>query len=435
MSETPEPGEFAFESYTSPPPAPEPGPPPGPDGPRADVPRADGLPAADQPTEAFFLPGGPADLSAVTGPAPVLVSFAGPAQQARLTVAFRAFLLIPHLIVLWVFGLVAAAVAFIGWWAALFTGQLPRWANGLLTGYLRWSTRVSAYAYFLTDEYPPFDSEDANYPVRLLTKPTRLNRAAVFFRLFLMLPAAVVAAGAGAGLAILSPIAWVITLVTGRMPTAWHQAFGVIIRFAARYSGYAYMVTPEYPRGLYGDKPDQAAQPFDPWRLVVSRGAKVIVTAALVLGLAGFAGYIGLFAYLAANAANSTQAQAQAYVALRGDYDTLNAVFENFQTQSQKCAGQISCITGQDEQVADALSGFRGAIQHAGAPSAYSAQVQTVSADAGSVAADFNQLATAQSSSQYQSIVSGLSVQADLNQFLTTFSALLNNLNYGSAAG
>ena len=41
----------------------------------------------------------------------------------------------------------------------LFTG---RWPDGLCTfvlGFMRWVTRVNAYAFLLTDEYPPFSME------------------------------------------------------------------------------------------------------------------------------------------------------------------------------------------------------------------------------------------------------------------------------------
>jgi hypothetical protein len=416
MSETPGPGEFAFESVPSGPAAYDAAPPAGvPDGVPSDA------PAAGPPSS-------PPDLRTVTRPAPVLVSFAGPQKQARLTVAFRALLVVPQFIALWLFSIVAGVVAFLGWWAAVVTGDLPQWARGLLTSYVRWSARVGAYAHFLTDEYPPFDSEDGDYPVRLLTKPTRLNRAAVFFRFFLLLPAGLVAVIAAFGLVVLSPIAWIIALVTGRMPMAWHQAFAATIRFTARCAGYAYLITPDYPRGLYGDKPAAAAQAPGPWQLLMSRGAKVLVTVSLVLSLAVGGGCIALIAVLSANAANSAQARLAAYVTLRGDYDTVNAVFENSQTQSQRCNGKISCITGQDKAVAAALGSFRGGIQHAGVPSAYTAQVRTAAADATAVAADFRQLGTAQSTSQYETIVAGLSVQADLDLFLAASSTLLDSL-------
>jgi hypothetical protein len=55
-----------------------------------------------------------------------------------------------------ILAIAAYVVVVIGFFAVLFTG---RWRTGLrdfLVGYARWLTRFSAYAYLLTDEYPPF---------------------------------------------------------------------------------------------------------------------------------------------------------------------------------------------------------------------------------------------------------------------------------------
>jgi Domain of unknown function (DUF4389) len=38
----------------------------------------------------------------------------------------------------------------------LFTAHWPEGLRTFLVGVLRWSTRVNAYFYLLTDEYPPF---------------------------------------------------------------------------------------------------------------------------------------------------------------------------------------------------------------------------------------------------------------------------------------
>src|SRR5580700_9751739 len=58
-------------------------------------------------------------------PAPVLVSFTGPAPQSRLTVLVRIVLATPQLIVVTLLSIAAWAVMVAGWSAALFTGRLP----------------------------------------------------------------------------------------------------------------------------------------------------------------------------------------------------------------------------------------------------------------------------------------------------------------------
>src|SRR5690348_16842471 len=195
-------------------------------------------------------------------PAPVLVAFAGPAPQSRLTVAFRIFLAIPQLIVLWLLGVAAGVITIIGWFGALFTGRLPVFAADFLTGYLRWLSRVYAYNYLLTDVYPPFTLDDADYPVRLAVTPGPLNRLAVLFRFFLLIPCWIVQAVVTYGaLTIFLFVTWLIVLVKGQMPDAIHQALAAVLRYQVRTLGFAMMLTSAYPGGLFGDPPGYAAQP------------------------------------------------------------------------------------------------------------------------------------------------------------------------------
>jgi hypothetical protein len=377
-----------------------------------------------------------ADLRAVTGPAPVLVSFPAPAPQARLTVAFRALLVIPHSIVLWAFGIAAGIVVVISWFAALFTGQMPTWAHVFVTGYLRWTTRVYAYLFFLTDQYPPFSLEDDDYPVRLLTKQTRLNRLAVLFRYFLMIPVGLVSAVAYLGLAVLSVFAWVMALVTGGLPRPLHEAFAAIIRFSARYNGYANLVTPEYPAGLFGDREQPAAEaglatadtPWlsAPWRLLLPRGAKVLVAVSLIVGVAGYIAWI----VVGISAASGSVSRAAALASVNADYNQLNNVFIRFQSQTKACT-DVSCATTLDRQVAQALRTFATGIKNAGVPSAYSAQSNALSSDASALRADFSRLATAQSVVQYQSILRGLSLQPDVSRLQSDYTQLASSLANG----
>jgi Domain of unknown function (DUF4389) len=192
-----------------------------------------------------------------------MVGFADPLPQQRLTVFFRIILMIPHAFVLWILGIVAEVIAVIGWFGALFTGQLPDFAADFLTGYVRWQTRYNAYYLLLTDQYPPFTLEDTDYPVRVLTRPGRLNRLAVFFRLILGIPALIVVSLVGFGLFFFTLfVIWMIVLITGSMPPAAHQALASSTRYFARFYGYMLMLTSEYPKGLFGDDESAAGADF-----------------------------------------------------------------------------------------------------------------------------------------------------------------------------
>ena len=66
-------------------------------------------------------------------------------------------LAIPHYLVLVFLGIAAVVAVIVAWFAILFTGSYPRPLFEFVVGVLRWSNRVTGYAFLMvTDEYPPF---------------------------------------------------------------------------------------------------------------------------------------------------------------------------------------------------------------------------------------------------------------------------------------
>ena len=188
---------------------------------------------------------------------------AGPAQQRRLTVAFRLILAIPHIFALLCLNLGGFVLAFAGWWAAFCIGRLPGFAVSYLSGLARWNARVLGYLLLLTDVYPPFTVDDSpGYPVVIaIPERERLNRFAVFFRGTLAIWANIVANSVGGGAAIVAFVAWLITLVTGKLPAPLHLAFTAVLRYQTRYYCYLGLLTPTYPWKLFGDEPDASTPP------------------------------------------------------------------------------------------------------------------------------------------------------------------------------
>ncbi|MFN8025026.1 MAG: DUF4389 domain-containing protein [Acidimicrobiia bacterium] len=81
---------------------------------------------------------------------------ADPGDMSRLLIFVKWLMVIPHLFVLWFLG-IGVLFAWIGaFFAVLFTGAWPEGLRKFVIGYERWSLRISAYVFFLTDEYPPF---------------------------------------------------------------------------------------------------------------------------------------------------------------------------------------------------------------------------------------------------------------------------------------
>lgn len=183
-------------------------------------------------------------------------------------------LVIPHylvLILLWIGFILSSVVAF---FAILFTGRYPRAIFDYNVGVLRWSWRVSYYAYGAlgTDKYPPFTlAEVDDYPAHLsVDYPEHLSRGLVLVKCWLLaIPHYIIVGvfvgggawavnqtdnwqwnlvGGGNGLVgILVIIAAVILAVTGAYPRSLYDFILGMNRWALRVAGYAAMMTDVYP--------------------------------------------------------------------------------------------------------------------------------------------------------------------------------------------
>jgi len=218
-----------------------------------------------------------------------------PGPQRRLTVLLRMLLLIPQYVVLWLLRIAAIVVTVIGWFAALVTGHLPAFAERFLADFLAYDTRVNAYLMLLEDRYPPFALRSrVDYPVQIEVRPGQLNRLAVFFRLILAIPAAIVEAVAAAGWWVLAFISWVVVLVLGRMPRPLFEATAAIVRYSMRYEAYMMMLTSAYPKRLFGDGgppvgPVAERGPSATRPLLVSSGGMALLVLFVVAGVLSYA--------------------------------------------------------------------------------------------------------------------------------------------------
>ena len=381
---------------------------------------------------AYYAADATAPVTEQSTPAPVLVAFAGSAPQSRLTVAFRIFLAIPQLIVLWLLGVAAGVITIIGWFGALFTGRLPVFAADFLTGYLRWLSRVYAYNYLLTDVYPPFTLDDADYPVRLAVTPGRLNRLAVLFRFFLLIPCWIVQAVVSYGaLTIFMFVTWLIVLVTGQMPDAIHQGLASVLRYQVRTLGFAMMLTSAYPGGLFGDAPAQPGYGAQPeyaqagyaapaagpagglsWRLVLSAAARKLVILFIVLGVVLAAVNGAVQAALAGNSVSALSAAKQVVADIGPSRDAL----DNYSASVQACSNKLSCVEGVDRNVAAKLNTFAAQLRGIAMPSQAAAANAALAAAVSDTAAKFAKLSTAPSATKYISVAQASGLQQSVDK-------------------
>ncbi len=399
----------------------------------------------------------------------ILVAFAGPARQNRLTVLVRIVLAIPHLIVLYVLGIATEVVVLISWFAALFTGRVPTGLAEFIAGYLRWTTRVYAYLYLLTDEYPSFELADADYPVHVAVRPGRLNRLAVLFRFILAIPAWLVSSLLSFGLGTIAIfITWLIVLVSGTMPETLYGAIAAVVRYMTRFYGYMLLLTGTYPKGLFGDEPGPAGstglsqpgygqpgypepgygQPGYPqqsygaapgrpvadeqaWRLVLSSPSRGLVALFIGLGALAFIGYIG-GGIAVVRSSNSPVSRAIAIASIERPYSTLSTALVSFQSKTTACHSKLSCVTAQDTSAAQAFGAFAQALHPMPMPSgSATAAAAKLDSDATQAQSAFRELARSTSLSQYQQTI----VSTDLEQRLTQFDADYQSLGKALGAG
>ena len=100
------------------------------------------------------------------GTYPVDLSIEEPRDQNRWTVGFRAVLAFPAGMVASAFGGVAAIAAFLGWFAALFTGEMPHGMRSAQALALRYSAQTYGYAFLLTGSYPYSGPSQNAVPVK-----------------------------------------------------------------------------------------------------------------------------------------------------------------------------------------------------------------------------------------------------------------------------
>jgi len=180
-------------------------------------------------------------------------------------------LALPHYIVLAFLWLAFGVLSIGAFFAILFTGRYPRAIFDFNVGVLRWSWRVTYYAYgaLATDRYPPFTlAEVEDYPTHLqVDYPEHLSRGLVLVKWWLLaIPHYLVVGlliggsawaaqederwryvGSGGLVGLLAIIAAVVLAVTGTYPRPLYDLLLGLNRWVLRVAAYVALMTDQYP--------------------------------------------------------------------------------------------------------------------------------------------------------------------------------------------
>jgi hypothetical protein len=230
-------------------PSPPPPPPPG-----GDVPYQTAPPAHAAASGGGMTPTSSSPTALASDPSyPVTAGFDAPMEVARWRVIGNYILAIPHLILLYVLGILAELVAIVGWFAILFTGALPPGIGAFIAGVHRYQWRVITYVLFLRESYPSFTlpsgyADPGDDPAWLnIAPPQSYSRIAVLLRIIYAIPQLFF----GIVLAIGFYVAWIIAffavLFTGRWPEGLRKFVVGVEFWGIRFSAWYFLLADPYP--------------------------------------------------------------------------------------------------------------------------------------------------------------------------------------------
>ena len=133
-------------------------------------------------------------------------------------------MLIPHFVLLLVYGVAAYFLIIYAWFKALFTGKYPKGVFEFVVKLIRYQTRISAYAGVLAVGYPKFGLEDQKNPVDIKVEyPKTVSRLWLFLAMFAVIPVALLNGIYGIWAGILNLIGSFMVLFKGSMSKEWFE--------------------------------------------------------------------------------------------------------------------------------------------------------------------------------------------------------------------
>ena len=187
-------------------------------------------------------------------PYPVQLGFEGGSQIARWRPLVQWLLAIPQLLIAAALGQVRNILTLISFFTVLFTRHIPRSLFDMIAMTYRYEWRTTSYAFFLREEYPPFDfqpaaSDDGVDPHTMvtLTYPETLNRWAPLYKWFLAIPHFVVLVGLIVASVFVVLAGFFAVVFSGKYPVGLRNFLVGVARYNLRLQAYVGLLNDQYP--------------------------------------------------------------------------------------------------------------------------------------------------------------------------------------------
>lgn len=165
----------------------------------------------------------------------------------------KPLLLLPHILLLALYGVAVQVVVWIGYWYILFTGGKPFWVENLELIFLEWISRTFAWFTGTTDVYPTFGT-DENHPaqVEVVEAPEPQSKllaalGIIGVRTIMAIPHLFILLWLTLGTLVAAWVGFVVVLVTGTLPLALHAYFVGFHQYWARTWAWIAALTDIYP--------------------------------------------------------------------------------------------------------------------------------------------------------------------------------------------
>ena len=179
---------------------------------------------------------------------PIRLTVSDDLQRSRLTTFFRLLLAIPHIVWLFLWGVVALLAALANGVVTVIRGTSPQALHNFLAAYVRYQIHVFAYLLLVANPFPGFTGKAGTYPVDVeIDAPERQNRWVTGFRFFLAIPAFFMGSALGTAAWLAGVFAWFHGLFRAQVPRGLRNLTAYALRYQAQLGGYAYVLTSRYP--------------------------------------------------------------------------------------------------------------------------------------------------------------------------------------------